>query len=719
MLSIKKNTALPFFALLRTSLLSALIFGHIEVLFVFGLLKDFTKYSDKLILSIPFIQSIILSDFLIIFPAMFICGTALIIYQEKNNDISINNLTAFIVALFFMLSFGLRCYLLAKTPLSIIILLITSSMLLFICHYVFKDFNCDFSWFIFSVAIISCVHFLTEKTSFYKLLPSYSVLLFILIASARYAAQDARIRSGFNKKFLILFLSLVVLEWFMVFHWSNRERNIEVHPVKTTTRNKKPNIILIVADTLRADACNTPQISSFANKATVYKNCTTTSPWTLPAHASLFTGTYVTTHRTHFRILDSVTSTKEFLKLGIPISYPLKPEKITIAKLLKQKGYKTYGIASNYVFMGSSTGIAQGFDTYDNRHYRLAFSYTPLAEDLSKIVGISALIKFLCNISEFTECKLQYMKKAYRMAEDINKSLKHTIKNHLSEHKKKPFFLFVNYMDTHEPYIPLLAYRKKNKKIKDKWLSLPTSYWWDKRVDKGLKANKEELEHIKAVYNAGVMYTDTEFGKLIKFLKSYGIYDNTMIIFTADHGEFNGEHDLIGHGTNHLYKQAINVPLIIKYNGTNKGKTVLEKTSIVDIFPTILTSLKMSIPSYMEGYTLTEPTKLKDRYRIAECYEYDKWVVAEQNWGGTTRSISQYNYKLILNKIRGDELFDTESDPEEKHNIIKEKIDIAKKMKMSLEKWLKKKKKSFKKENERARKLDKEELNKLKSLGYL
>jgi arylsulfatase A-like enzyme len=160
------------------------------------------------------------------------------------------------------------------------------------------------------------------------------------------------------------------------------------------------------------------------------------------------------------------------------------------------------------------------------------------------------------------------------------------------KNKDAPFFLFVNYMDPHEPYAPPPPFDHidgadiaPNPSIAnhEKWQSLVDNY-----IKTGQGFPEEIARQASNQYDGELAYTDHWIGKLVEQLKAEGLYDDTLIVITSDHGEFFGEHQLLDHGTA-LYEGGIRIPILVKYpGGKHAGEVSNDRVSIIDIFPTIL-----------------------------------------------------------------------------------------------------------------------------------
>jgi len=690
-------------------------FSHIEAMFVFGIMHDCKTFSEKYVLSLSLVGSKFIFDALVVFFPLLFLGAIL----EKKINKPESFAASYLCALLFTVRFSSVIY-----NKSFLLLAIISSISFLLCYRSFEHVMGDNNMGLLTTSLIaSAFYFYTQKISFSQVLFGYfggrfpltlcfiadTAAIFALILSAAWACRL------FTKKialyFYALFLLMVICEWGVFYTRSDRYlyNDAYVHSGQDVGR---PNIMLIVLDTFRADNISpflTPTLEAFAKECVVYENCVSTSPWTLPAHASIFTGLYPTSHGAHFLESSKHLSAKhKFTKIDED-SYPLASQNLTMAEILGSAGYKCYGVVANYGYMNHKTGIAQGFSYYDDRR-NLPFYYMPFEEKLYSFPIVSYFVKKISVFSGLHEQKLHHNVKSSRQAEDINKSVRHTLNNHI---KDKPFFMFVNYMDTHAPYIPRKAYRERfASMIKDEWLK-PHIPGWEELMTNNRKVTKKEKEHITAAYRGEVAYLDKQIGILFAYLKEVNLYNNTLIVLTADHGEFLGEHNLIGHGFG-LYKEVLHVPLLIKYPGDMPGTKSKQNVQLVDILPTVLNSIKVKTPSAAEGQTLYK-TKIPKRYMVSELYENASCYKLGTRFRGISRAMYNLPYKYIANSARKNELYNIISDPKEHNNLLSSKPHIAKTMNKALSKWVKQRKPRASK----TRKLNREELKNLKSLGYL
>ena len=384
-------------------------------------------------------------------------------------------------------------------------------------------------------------------------------------------------------------------------------------------RQKPRGIILVSIDTLRADHLGvygyrrdtSPSIDAFANESIVFDRAVVQSPLTLPSHISIMTSLYPFSHG----ILSN--------------NNRLADEQVTLAELLREKGYKTAGFADG-LFLKGSYGFEQGFDIYDS----------------DKRIGIARILP-----------------KALQW---------------LEENKSSPFFLFIHCYDVHDPYIPPPPYNTifhdfaytgtfvpNNRNLKDAS--------WEK-----LAVTDEDLQHIVALYDGGIRYTDAKMGEFLSYLQEAGLKDSTLIIITSDHGEEFKEHGSFLHWQ--LYcRPNLHVPLIINLPGVSrKTVRVEELVQSIDILPTILDIAQIEPHSGAQGRSLvplieqnsTFPGRI--RWRMLRAFGSDDnspVAVAATRFRKQQYSIISGDYQLIYKMASPPELFDLSNDPLAQNDI--------------------------------------------------
>lgn len=322
-----------------------------------------------------------------------------------------------------------------------------------------------------------------------------------------------------------------------------------------TDTKRNPHVFIYLIDTLRADhmSCygywrkTTPYIDGFANDSVLFKNCFATASWTKPAVGSILTGLYPNRHR------------------GEDNEDKLSIEVETIAEVLKSHGYTTIYITPN-VNSSKLLNFDQGVDFY-----------------------------------KFSKGGM-HIDKFYYSSEYLNSEFFEIIENN-PELVNEPLFAFLHTIDPHDPYTPkepFLKFKKKDKEREN--LGLPDNIRMKKAAKQGL--SREDIDYIKSLYDCEILHNDYYFGKLINFLKEKNLYENSIIILVADHGEQFDEHSGFFHGGS-IYNEEIHVPLIIKFpHGEFSRKKTNMLVSQVDIFPTVLDYLGIETSSDVDGISL-------------------------------------------------------------------------------------------------------------------
>jgi len=372
-------------------------------------------------------------------------------------------------------------------------------------------------------------------------------------------------------------------------------------------REQNTNIIVIVLDTLRPDhlGCygysrnTSPNLDRFAEQNIVFANArvnTTSSP---RAHFSLFTGSLKTI---------SITSDSEK----------------SIVRILNDNGYYTLGVSANNLISPSCMRICKRFREFGEADYSIM---------KDKTAALRALTQEEKEILEMYDAKPTPANRLHitHSAENMNQIIFRKLQDYLdirgSENEDLPLFLFINYIDVHDPYFPREPYRShfdsgvestfngdiRNRDVKQyegsdlyeelfPLIMLP----WAINYELGQK----DLKRIVDLYDAEIAYLDHHVDELLSELKRLNLYENSAIFILADHGELLGEHNLLTHSHGKLFKELISIPLIVHIPGLNpKKQKFKEPILITDIKPTILELL--GIPAASENKSTSLLTLLK------------------------------------------------------------------------------------------------------------
>lgn len=394
------------------------------------------------------------------------------------------------------------------------------------------------------------------------------------------------------------------------------------------------NVLVITIDALRADYLGcynqrrksiSPNLTDLAQDSISFENAIAQGTYTRSSIPSFFTSTY---------------PKKRFGGDQGNIS-----SETNLAEVLSGAGYKTAFFHSN-PYLAGSLGYSKGFDVFDDSllpwNLNLSFSANKRIGKLFRIIR----------------------KTPYLPAKSLNRKVFSAF-----DEISSPWFLWVHYMDTHGPFQPKGGWSYLNK--------LRAERIWHKAVNHPEDLSGQELDFMVNAYRDEISYVDRYVHQLIE--KLTGPADDTLLIITADHGEQFGEHGEYSHGSD-PYEELIHVPLLLKIPAEVDSKSIDEPVALLDLVPTILDFLEVKTSEYdFDGQSLMpliEDGQLKT--------ERDYLVTSSDPQHVSLRG-RKWKY-IALEADR--ELYDLESDPEEKRNLIHERREIAEKFEVELEKYL-------------------------------
>ncbi len=435
-------------------------------------------------------------------------------------------------------------------------------------------------------------------------------------------------------------------------------------PTKTPMPSTPPfNIIIFLVDALRADALQpygyhretSPFLRQFAAESKVFIDALGHTSWTKPSVASLLTGYYPMIHQ--------VTRRNRILHSKI----------VTLAERLS--GFQRVFFSTQPLVV-RETGFAQGFES---GYYAYPSTTTAL---------------------------------------EVNRLLRPVIGD-LSR-KKTPFFLYVHAMDPHYPYDAIPPFDNLIAHVGSELESVPdkhsVSFIRDLRQRSALLASRD-VEYLRSLYDSEVRRSDFGFSEFIDSLKKAGIYDNTMIIFTADHGEEFRDHGGFLHGHT-LYQEIVHLPLIVKSpKGLGRPGIVTARVQQIDIVPTILELMGRPIPDDLPGHSFASLFH-------QGAYTIDT-VFAETELKGKILSATNGQWKLITfsqdeSPSPSDLLFALDSDPAEKVNLSEQHPMIVSFFRQELHRWMRDCQMRQKVASDEATiRLSKEDLQNMRALGYI
>lgn len=422
------------------------------------------------------------------------------------------------------------------------------------------------------------------------------------------------------------------------------------------------NIILITIDCLRADHIHCMGYN---------KNITPTIDW-LAKNGIMFSNAFANGPYTPY-------SVPSFLTSNIP---PIPKRTDSIAQILRSNGYATAAFVPNPIIFSESIGgfqVSRDFDLFDlmlskTKKYRLTIEFLRMA--IMKYFRLEVKEKGMVykSIYSIYDKLIQTFPRFFcpknhlhiPTAENVNNRAIDWIKD-----QNNKFFLWIHYMDVHEPYAPM------NYENQNEMLYLITKY-----RDFPNMLSKQEIQKLINLYDLELEYTDKALDDFLKELKKLDLLDKSIIILSSDHGDAFGEHGTLGHGGKfraQLYDEFIHVPLII-HGLKEKGIVIDKQVQLLDLAPTICELLKIPIPPSFFGESLFSPSS--------------RGLIAKSRWYLGFRTD---DYKLIINKSEFDQpgLYDLKKDPEEKNNIYNKNKKLRDKLESEmialLERYKKKK----------------------------
>jgi arylsulfatase A-like enzyme len=308
----------------------------------------------------------------------------------------------------------------------------------------------------------------------------------------------------------------------------------------------RPNVLLVTLDTTRADRLTlygharptSPNLDTLGRESIVFENAYSTSSWTLPAHASLFTGKFPSSHGVRHDpegplvLADAIQAPQ-----GVR-ARPMHPDEETLARILSRAGYTTAGFVGG-PWLIREFGLGAGFELWDD---------SGIADN------------------------------AGRRARDVSDAALAW----LDGGAREPFFLFLNYFDPHAPY-------------------LPPPEWAVSFLPQGLRPDPLSAAQAPALYDAEILYMDHELGRVLSWLRERGVFERTLVVVTSDHGELLGERGDWGH-ERFLWEPLVRVPLLVKPPGEERpGRRERRRVSLVDLLPLILEELSLETPRGVSG----------------------------------------------------------------------------------------------------------------------
>lgn len=436
-----------------------------------------------------------------------------------------------------------------------------------------------------------------------------------------------------------------------------------------TKKRNKPNLILLVMDTQRADnmSCygydkpTTPNIDKIACGGVTFTANISPGAWSLSGYASMMTGMYPSSH-------------------GADLQHErLEKRYITVPRALSKLGYHTAGFSTN-AWCVTAAGLHRGFSEFHDTEEVAGWRNRPEVSEALKERG-----------EEFDEGSLSLV---FKLLEWLD----------ARRETEAPFFLFANFGEPHSHYWPCNPYRRRflPGDVTDGEARGISQDSYAEMMGQ-ISRSERDWQILRGLYDGETASLDARLGILFDYLLETGLLDNTILIITSDHGDEIGEHPpLIHHGWC-LYDSIIRVPLIVRFPPIfPPGRKVEPITQTLDIFPTLVEILSVKddeLLRQLQGRSLLNAVRgenqrefaVAERSKHLQGFEriWRRFPEADlRPWNYWLKAIRTRKHKYIWRSDGKDELYGLEADPDEQHNISNEDPQLVCRMKKMLGDWL-------------------------------
>jgi len=400
-------------------------------------------------------------------------------------------------------------------------------------------------------------------------------------------------------------------------------------------RADTPNVLLIVLDTVRSESLSlygyarrtTPALERLASDSTVFDMALASTSWTLPSHATLFTGEIGT------------ASGGDWL-------HPVRLPDVNLPSFFRDHGYATGGFVSNLVYTSWESGLTGGILHHEDYRRTLfqvlqhsPFARLRLPDSVFDARSPGSLARGLMEFRLQVRANPADEYKPAPLVTDGFLDWQQSLGD-------RPFFAFLNYFDAHPPF------------------RAPESYMARFRTDEGGLIDR---------YDAAIAFLDDELERLVGTLEARGVLDDTVVVVTSDHGELFGEHGLKGHA-NSLYMPLLRVPLLVRYPARVPGGVrVSRPVSLIDL-PATLLDLSGQDPAGLPGASLADPSSEASdegtqRPVFSELIPGLR-VPGQRNTRTWLQSVVLGRLHFIRDGEGKEELFDVAADPGELTNLV-------------------------------------------------
>jgi len=445
----------------------------------------------------------------------------------------------------------------------------------------------------------------------------------------------------------------------------------------------RPNVLVVMWDTVRADRMSlyghsrktTPALERWAEDAQVFEHAVSPAMWTVPAHASLFTGLMPTSHG----------STAEWIWLD---GYHQ-----TLAEQFGQAGYATWAYSSN-PYLSDRTNLLQGFDTIE-MSWRGHLSTKTGEHTMGKLDPHDASVEMGPAWDSFY--KGRSWPEHLTMHKDGSGVGVEAFTEWLDarEEDAEPFFAYLNFLEAHHPRIPTREARERiltPEEVKAGYATEASLFRTMAAMERINTFLPEELEAMRGVYDAALLELDDATHVLFEALKARGLEEDTLVVLVSDHGEHLGERRMFDHRWS-LYEPLVHVPLIIKWPGHVPAGRTTDTVSTLDVFGTLFSLTGVGAP---EGVPLGDlmgvaPERVHSELAvpmprhgaIRKAYP----DLPRATWQTRYHAMYEKGWKLLRLSSGKHELYDLNADPTEQRDWRQREFKKVREMNGVAQQW--------------------------------
>jgi arylsulfatase A-like enzyme len=475
---------------------------------------------------------------------------------------------------------------------------------------------------------------------------------------------------------VVVISGIVLLSYGIAPYFVNQNENSSVALTEESKPKFYPNIILVTFDALTAQHTSlqgyhvktTPNLDKLGQESYVFENMYASCNHTMPSLSSLMSGKHPSNHKLNNRLCYFFGNNR----------------KQTWPMIMKTLGYETAVAWSNghsCPLRSNLSGIdkiSPKFSIYKVIH-TFGFGANPW---LYELVQMNRIYRIIFGYTQ------RLINKPNEPAAILRPDLTFANASELINSMQKPFFIWMHIYPPHAPYLPKDGFMYSI--LKDKVFDTEEKYVELAFVNPYSADRKTTVDQLEMRYDETIASTDHEFGKFLSFLKEKGLFDDSIVIFSSDHGQM-FDRGFWGHGGPYLYQSLAQVPLVIHLPGQVQGQRIGANVSHVDIAPTILDFLEVTPPKWMDGRSF-RPALNDHNFDTGTKFSMNLSFI---NWNANinlqTKSIAAIrgNYKLI-NYLDWDryELYDLKNDSQEKTNLTSNQPVIFSSLKAEIDRLL-------------------------------